>query len=282
MRRLTEIAREREVMATVVELTGAFEGIASMHISQIKDQVLNSQSFFGELWRIYSQLRVDEKFNFGHHAGVKPIDKELMILITAEGSFSGDIDQRVVAEVLAHYDPKRCDVVVVGTHGAMQLLQNNLHYKRSFRLPSTDRNINVAPLVAEVQQYKSTTIYYPTYVSLTRQEVRSTKMSALVAELGENVALTEDVISERNYIFEPSTYAVVDHLERSMINIMLGQIVLDSKLAQYASRFRAMHAARDKADESFHGLSASFNRAKRHLKDERSKEIINGLRKVRS
>ena len=280
MRSLVELAHERDTLATVAELTSAFEGIASMHISQIKDEVLASQSFFDDLWRIYRQIRVDEKFNFGRHRGAPSIKKELIILITAEGSFSGDIDQRVVAEVLKNYDAKRNDIVVVGTHGAMQLLQKNVHYQRSFRLPGTDRNINVAPLVAEVQRYDSTTVYYPTYVSLTHQEVRSTQMSALVAQRGQSVTDGSDVISEGNYIFEPSTYAVVGHLERSMVNIMLGQIVLDSKLAQYASRFRAMHAARDKADKSLHNITTTFSQTKRRLKDERAKEMINGLRKA--
>lgn len=279
MRRLTEIALERDTMSTVVELTGAFEGIASMHISQIKDQVLSSQQFFDELWRIYSQLRVSKEFNFGRKAGLRPINKELLILITAEGAFSGDIDQRVVAAALEAYDPNQFDVVVIGSHGAMQLLNAGVHYVRSFRLPSADRNFNVQPLIALVPQYKSTVVYYPAYVSLTRQEVRYIQMSALVTEMGENVAETEDIISEHTYIFEPSTVAVIDHLERSMISIMLGQIILDSKLAQYASRFRAMHAARDKADESFQTLRTSYNQARRWQKDERAKEVISGLRK---
>ena len=281
MRQLTEIAAERETMSTVLELTGAFEGIASMHISQIKDQVLSSQVFFGELWRIYSQIRVDEEFHFGHR-GARPSGKELIILVTAEGSFSGDVDRRVVNEVLKVYDPKKHDIVVVGTHGAAQLSQNNVRYGRSFKLPVTDRNINVGPLVGEVQSHKSTTIFYPSYVSLMNQQVKSIQMSAWVAEKGQNVTEGEDVISEGSYIFEPSTHAVVDHLERSMIGIMLGDIILESKLAQYASRFRAMHVASDKAEETFDGLNITLNRAKRHVKDERAKEVINGLRKTRS
>lgn len=277
MRQLTDLAKERDLTSTVVELTAAFEGIASMHISQIKDQVLISQNFFADLWRIYTQIRVDTQFHFGRRAA-PVISKELLILVTAEGSFSGDIDQRVVGEALKVYDPTRNDIIVVGHHGATQLVQAGVNYQRNFKLPQADHNINVWPLVTEVQKYKSTTVYYPTYVSLMSQQVRSIQMSALVAEKGENVAEGEDVISEATYIFEPSTHAVIDHLERSMLVIMLSQIILESKLAQYASRFAAMHSARDKADESLHTLTTTYNQAKRRLKDERAKEIINGLR----
>jgi F0F1-type ATP synthase gamma subunit len=53
---------------------------------------------------------------------------------------------------------------------------------------------------------------------------------------------------------------------------------LESKLAQYASRFRAMSAAKERATDTLGDVSLSYNRAKRHEKDERLKEVINGLR----
>lgn len=280
MRQLNDISHERDTMAIIVELTSAFEGIASMHISQIKDQVLTSQNFFDQLWLIYSQLRVDELFHFGRAQAAKPVNKELMIVVTAEGSFSGDVDQRVIDEVLKAYSPDKNDIVVVGRHGASQLRQRGVAIAHSFKLPQTDTNINVMPLAGLVEKYSSTIIYYPTYSSLMRQDVKHIQMSAEVAERGRMAENPPEIIVEGDYIFEPSAYAVVSHLESSMVQIMLAQIILESKLAQYASRFRAMHAAQDKADESLGELNFAYNQAKRRGKDERIKEVVNGLRKA--
>ena len=281
MRQLNEIAQERDAMKTVVELTGAFEGIASMRISQIKDQVKNSEIFFGELWKIYRQIRVDEQFHFGRsQSGGKVIDKELLLLITSEGGLSGDIDQKLINLVLQYYKPEKNDIIVIGHHGAAQLAQAHVNFVKSFKLPAQDRNINVTPLVSEVQKYASTTVYYQTYISLSNLDVKHIQLSTAVVERGRNIAESGETISEQNYLFEPSTYEVVDHLERSMMQITLSEVILESKLAQYASRFRAMTTARDKADDSYAELNTAYNRARRHQKDERLKEIINGLRKV--
>ena len=281
MRQLSDIGRELDAMSTIVELTAAFEGIASMRIAQIKNQVQSSEQFFGELWRIYSQIRVDELFHFGRSQSVADvIEKELMILITSEGSFSGDIDSRLLEQSLKHYNKTKNDIMVIGHHGAVQLAQAGVNYVKSYKLPVRDRDINVTPLVAQVQKYASTTVYYQSYVSLTDQQVKSIKLSSAVAERGKSVAAGEEIISEENYIFEPSTYEVIDHLERSMMQITLSEVILESKLAQYASRFRAMTIANDKADESLDDLNISYSRAKRLLKDERLKEVINGLREV--
>ncbi|MEX1995679.1 MAG: F0F1 ATP synthase subunit gamma [Candidatus Saccharimonadales bacterium] len=280
MKQQTDLARDRDTMSTVVELTSAFEGIASMHISQIKDQVLSSQKFFDDLWRIYRQIRVDEQFHFGRRQSkAKVIPKELIIIVTAEGSFSGDIDQRIITEVLARYKPEKNDILIIGSHGAVQLTQRGTPYIKSFNLPASDASVDVAPIISEIQKYEATTMYYPAYVSLMTQAIKNIELSVEVTERGRSVAQGEDIITESNYIFEPSTHAVVSHLERSMAQIMVGEIILESKLAQYASRFRAMNAARSKADESFHSLAVDYSRAKRRYKDERLKEITNGLRK---
>ena len=279
MRQLAEIAAARDTAAIMVELTSAFEGIASTRIAQVKDQVIRSSRFFDDLWRIYSQLRVDKAFNFGRSpVSAKPNPKELMILITSEGSFSGDIDQKLIAEAISQYNPKTNDIIVVGYHGIAQLHQLGISAVLNFKLPSSDRNIDVAPLVAQIQRYGSTVVYYQMYVSLMQQDVKTIPLGAAISARGAGVKPGEVVISEKNYIFEPSPRAVVEHLERAMTEITLSEVILESKLAQYASRFRANRAAHEKADESFSDLSWFYARARRQVKDERLKEIINGLR----
>jgi F-type H+-transporting ATPase subunit gamma len=276
-----ELGAEKETMGTMVELTSAFEGIASAHIAQIREQVLMSQQFFADLWRIYSQLRVDGLFRFGRgDKNVKPIDKELMILVTSEGSFSGDIDQRLVGEVIKVYDGSKNDVLIIGHHGAILLGQKGIPFIRSFKTPEKDLNINTLPIVAEVQKYKSTVVYYQRYNSLMSQSIESIHLSREVLAMGSAVTSSEDIINEFTYIFEPNTYAVIGHLERSMMQISLSEVILESKLAQYASRFKAMSIAKDRAQETLDDVSLMFNRARRHEKDERLKEVLNGLRKA--
>lgn len=283
MMRPNEIAKQEMSMATLVELTSVFEGIASMRIAQIKNQVLESTKFFDELWSIYSQLRVDSLFNFGRgKSDTEVIDKELLIIITAEGGFSGDIDQKLVRLMLKTYNAEKNDIIVIGHHGATQLAQRGIAYKKYFKLPTKDRNINVTPLIREIQRYRNTKMYYQEYKSLMTQEVKSIELSSAVKERGDASERPEDIISEDTYIFEPSTYAVAAHLERSMMQIAVSQLILNSKLAQYASRFRAMSASHQRADETKSELHLGYNRARRAVKDERLKEIINSMKKSKA
>jgi len=282
MKRPGELEREELAMGTLVELTSVFEGIASMRIAEIKNQVLQATQFFHELWHIYSQLQVGAYFGFGRSQSEQEVsDKELYIIITAEGGFSGDIDQKLIKLMLETYDKDKNDIIVIGHHGALQLAQRGISYKKYFKLPTRDQNINVTPIIREVQSYRSTTLFYQEYLSLMSQEARRIELSAAVQQKGKKSTEADEVISEATYIFEPSTYDVVDHLERSMMQIAVSQLILESKLAQYASRFRAMSASHQRADEAKAEVHLLFNRSKRAMKDERLKEIINGLKKAK-
>jgi ATP synthase F1 gamma subunit len=281
MRNPNEIDREEQAIGTLVELTGVFEGIASMRIAQIKNQVQQATKFFDDLWHIYSQLRVDNLFRFGRSTSDDEVsDKDLYIIITAEGGFSGDIDQKLIRYMLQSYDKAKHDIVVIGHHGAVQLAQRGVGFVKYFKLPKKDENINVTPIIRYVKKYQKTTVFYQQYVSLMVQDVRKIELSAAVAEQGKESTEATEYIGRDNTIFEPTMYSVIDHLESSMMQIAVSQLILDSKLAQYASRFRAMSASHTRAQETKDDLHLELNRSKRAIKDQRLKEIVNGLRKA--
>src|ERR1700744_3509850 len=127
MRRALEIAAEESSMRTIVSLTSAFESLSSMKIMQTKSKVLISNQFFSEVWTIYKQIRMDVMFNFGRSVDEKPIDKELLILITAAGGLTGDIDSRLIKKFREYYNAEKNDVIVIGRHGAKQLEQLKIH-----------------------------------------------------------------------------------------------------------------------------------------------------------
>ena len=114
-----------------------------------------------------------------------------------------------------------------------------------------------------------------------KQEVKQIALSAAVQERGQSLEKSGELdayITDVNYIFEPTIPAVVDYMEQSMLGVALSEVIMESKLAQQASRFRAMSAARSRARDSEDELRLQFNDADRAIKDERTKEIVNAMR----
>ncbi|MDQ3158888.1 MAG: F0F1 ATP synthase subunit gamma [bacterium] len=277
MDQATEITERKKAMETLVGLTNVFESIASLKITEVKSQVLQSKIFFAELWNIYKQIRVSEKFGANRAPLVNAINKDLIIIVTAEGGFSGDIDEKLINLMIQEYQPNQQDIIVIGHHGAIQLVNQGIKFKKYYKLPQKDRDINVGPIIAEVSRYRTTKVYYQTYVSLLIQDVKRIELGSVVQEESKKVKTEGEVISERTYIFEPTPFAVIDHLEKSMLYIALEQVILESKLAHYASRFRAMSGAHERAEQTLTTLRTQLNAAKRATKDRRQKEILSGF-----
>ena len=134
--------------------------------------MIHSGVFFDGMWLVYNEIRVDKSFHYGRRTSPNAvINKELYILISSEGGFSGDIDNRLVDNLLSRYNPDKNDIVVVGRHGANLLTQRGIRYVKYYRLPSRDQNINVDPLVEDIKRYSVSEVYYPKYITLSDQRV---------------------------------------------------------------------------------------------------------------
>lgn len=284
MRRPLEIQAEERTMRSMVSLTSAFESMSSMKIMQTKSRVLISNQFFKEVWDIYKTIRVDAVFNFGRGEDETPSSKEVLILITSRAGLSGDIDQRLIKRFRQYYKPDEHDVIVIGHHGLQQLNQYKIPYKIYFDIPKADF-INVDPLIHEIKKYSRSRIFYQNYISLSQQEVVDMDLGDVVSAKAHIANLSEvgdDAITEKNHIFEPSAYAVAAELESSVLRLTLAQFIYDSRLAQLASRFRAMTAAKERSVEVAEDLGKQYNRAKRALVDVRLKESLAGLKQIRA
>ena len=284
MRRPLEIQAEENSMRTVVSLTSALESLSSMQIAKTKNKVLISNQFFDEVWNIYKQIRVDVLFNFGRQEDEVPINKELLILITAKAGLSGDIDQRLIRKFAERYDGAENDVLVIGHHGALKLRQMRIDYDYYFELPDHDY-INVDPLMSIIKKYARSRIFYQNYVSLSQQDIKEVDLSEVVSSKGRVAdldSLKGDLISEKSYIFEPSSYQLAAYLESSILRLTIAQFIYDSRLAQVASRFKAMSAAKERSVDTVGELHTEYNRAKRAMVDTRLKESLAGLKKIRA
>lgn len=272
------VRSELTQIETIKGLTGIFESIASIRIARTKDRVLASQRYFNELWQIYAQLRVDPSGRIGsRQQGQRAGKPNAYLVITSEGGLSGDIDERIVQAVVEQYDPATTDIMLLGAHGQALLAQKGITPAGFYRLPDTDQPVDVRPIVDFLSAYAHPTAFYQNYVSLAVQEVGRIDLLGRVQALGQGMEQGGEIISPKEYLFEPDVDRVVEYLESIMLGIAISQLILQSRLAQYASRFNAMYAASQTAGDLTQEVGRRFRRTRRAESDERTKEIINAM-----
>lgn len=279
MRRPGTIEKEMNSIGTLKDLTSVFESLASTQVAKVKDKVQLSESFFELLWQRYTSLRVDPKKRITGREGIGDNGRKVLVLISAEAGLSGDLDMRMIESMQSEYNPSDTDIVVLGSHGASQLSQRGIPYIKFFQLPETDQYINVNPVIDVVRPYEKITVYYEEYLSLGEQEVRSINLVTSIQSMSKEAE--EDVMTADDTIFEPSLDEIADEMEASMMSLALSQTILQSGLAQSASRFNAMTVAEDRAGELLRDYTMEFHRSKRAESDRRLREVLVGIKKKR-
>jgi F-type H+-transporting ATPase subunit gamma len=269
MRRATAIQKEAEQITTVQDLTAVFEGLASTQVAKVRNKVALSKEFFQLLWKRYSSIRIDPKTRITNRDQAT-LSKTVFVIISAEAGLSGDIQD---------YKKDTTDIIVLGSHGANQLTQRGISFVRFFQVMESDRYIDVSPVIEAVSAYSKIIVYYEEYVSLGVQEIKSINLITSMQEMSKEAE--EDVMTADDTIFEPSLNEIADQMEMTMMTLALSQTILESNLAQAASRFSAMAVAKKRAGELLGDYMLEFHRAKRSESDRRLREVMVSLKKKR-
>ena len=280
MRRPNAILKESEAIVTVEDLTSVFESLAMNQIAKIKTKVEMSKDFFNLLWAKYSALRVDPESRITHRESQEN-SKDVYVVISAEAGLSGDIDLRLIETVLKNYDPKTTDIIVLGSHGAQQFRQRGVNFVRYYRVPESDSYIDVSPVIEAIKPYRNAKVYYEEYVSIGVQGIKSIDLIQTIKSMSESAEDQNSVISEHDTIFEPSLDEIAGIMETAMMSLAFAQVILESSLAQDASRFNAMAVAKKRASELVSLYTMEYHRAKRSQSDRQMREVMTSLKRKR-
>lgn len=279
MRKANVIQQDSRQIDTVEDLTAVFETISSTQVAKTKDKVQLSKEFFQLLWRLYTALRVDPGSRITSRGGDGD-SRSVYVIIAAQAGLSGDIDTRLIETMLENYDKDSTDIVVIGAHGAQQLQQRGVQFVRYFQVPESDSYVDVGPVIDAIAPYSKITLYYEEYVSLGVQGIKSLDLISRIQEMSQEAGDDgRNYLTAQDTIFEPSIDDIADMMERTMMNLALSQAILESSLAQNASRFNAMAVAKKRAYELLQYYKLEYHRAKRWEGDRRSREIVVSLKK---
>ena len=278
MRRANVVEKDMAGIGTLKDLTNVFESLASTQVAKVKNKAQLSQQFFNLLWKRYTAIRVDPKKRITSRSD-SDNGRKVLILISAEAGLSGDLDMRMIETMQQEYDRGSTDIIVLGSHGANQLTQRGIPYVRFFQVPESDSYINVSPIIEAIRPYHEIAVYYEEYFSLGQQEVRRIDLISHMKDMSEDAE--EGIMTDLDTIFEPSLDEIADQMESTMMSLALSQTILQSGLAQAASRFNAMTVAEDRASELLGEYKLEYHRAKRSESDRRLREVLVSIKKKR-
>ncbi|HEX6462528.1 MAG TPA: F0F1 ATP synthase subunit gamma [Candidatus Saccharimonadales bacterium] len=281
MKRAILIQKDLNETHTLEGLTEVFESIASLHIAKIRGRVVASKAFFDELWQTYQAIRIDPKDRLKRTGDHEMKMRDVFLAITGEGKLSGYIDEQIIDTLLdAHKTTTDTEIMVIGAHGLSQLRHKGVAVAGSFPMPVSDEAFSVSDIIEQLSAYRRITVFYQTYESLRVQKIARIELVSAVRDMSEGLEEETETLNPRDYIFEPDLHKIADYMESVMMGVALIQLIMESKLAQYATRFTNMSRAKHRAGELASSYQRQFLRSKRAENDDRLKEVIGAVRRL--
>lgn len=248
--------------STIANLSSIFEITSTIKINQTKNDVFLSQRFYIDLWSLYCDLINAKKIVELPKRKVS-IDKTICLVVTSSGSFSGPADDEILRLLDSDPETAGSDIAIIGSKGVSILSARGREIIIGFDSPDITKPIDVTPLNELISKYKKAFCIYQTFISLNSQKITKTNLIP-----SEGVDSTVSMIDTDDYILEPDYLEIMKYLESVILNISLTQIIFESRLSEYANRFKTTTVINEKAKDTIKLLKLQYNQTKRRIKDE--------------
>jgi F0F1-type ATP synthase gamma subunit len=261
---LAENILENEVLQSISSI---YEITSIQKVDNTKDYILKAQQFFIDIRELYTVLSKARNLN---NEDRNKIDKTVCLVMTSSGSFSGAADDEIIRMINEDSELKNSDIIIVGQRGVAKIELTGRKYILAFESPDISKPIDVSPLVYEIEKYKKSFVVYQEYKNLIVQDI-------IKLNLDPNDALADSrdqVIDLSTYILEPNYSEIMDYIESSILSITITQIIYESRLSEFANRFKTSQIINQKVNSKLDSLKLGYNQAKRRIRDERLREQI--------
>ncbi len=231
-------------------LTQAYQEHALEQINFARYSVLSSREFMEELTEIFFNVKLSyesflatliQKDKAKQLAKLKKNGKEVLVLVSANGKFYGDIINRTSRLFYERALTEHADLVIIGKDGKRFCEQAGLTKPYTyFELSDTAVSLELLkPIIQLLVPYEKVTVFYGKFDNIVLQEAVEASLS------GDMPKDNKTTKPRENFLFEPSIANVMEFFETQIFSLLLNQTMNDSKLARFASRVKAMESAQE-------------------------------------
>ena len=291
MATLKDIRTRIKSIKSTQQVTKAMKMVSAAKLRRAQDSAIQARPYAAKLKEMLGSLssRVDTTLNPLLSARDE-VKKVLVVLITADrglcGAFNANIiklAQKIVTEEYGDlYREGNVEMLCAGTKG------NDYFRKRGYAVakayPGVFQNLHfsVAKEIAEyaAERYLTGEV---DRVMMVYNEFKSVLAPTLKSEVLLPISPEEDKDgkedekgSASDYIYEPSPASIIDVLVPKHLNTQVWRMMLESNVAEHASRMTAMDSATENAKELLRVLNISYNRARQAAITTELSEIVAG------
>ncbi|MFQ5559538.1 MAG: ATP synthase F1 subunit gamma [Nitrospinota bacterium] len=280
MANLIDIKRRIKSVKNTQQITKAMKMVAAAKVRKAQEAINAARPYAVKVEEVVSGLA--SKADPAQNPLLASRDEKRVTIVTVTsdkglcGGFNGNVIRRVLALIEEKKDCERVDVIAIGKKGRDVLkakghtlagehvgLFKNLDYAKAAKIS--------AVLMKQFENAETDSVYlvYNEFKSLIAQVVKSGKVLPVVKE-------SEGQTDETDYLYEPTSNAILDSVLKKYVEVQLFRALLESAAGEHGARMTAMDSATKNASEMIGTLTLSYNRARQANITRELIEIISG------
>ncbi|MBX7082930.1 MAG: ATP synthase F1 subunit gamma [Nannocystaceae bacterium] len=293
MANLKELRNRIASVKNTRKITAAMSQIAAARLRKAQDAVIAAKPYGDRMRDVIESLvgGIDPAERAAAHPllATRKVERELLIVLTADRGLCGGFNSNIVRATLAHIDERRregvtVEVVAIGKKAVSSLRHAKVPLRASHDAPTLATLVTLSKtVIADAiaafgakpgERFDAVRLLFNEFVSMLSQKVHNVPMIPLVP--GETAGA-----GAREPSYEPSRAVILEHLVALAIEARLQQAMFNSIAAEIAARRVAMDAATDNATEMIADLTLVYNRERQAAITKELMEIIGGAESLK-
>ena len=265
-----ELRRRIKSVKNTSQITKAMQMVAAAKMRKAQNQALGGRPYNEILNNALARLTpgIDPEA----HALLRPGTGSNVgvLLLTTDKGLCGALNTNLFRATLSHpeLDSGSITFYSVGKKGRNFVVKTGKKLEADFENPEVvifrqAKQISRL-LISEFLNgnLKEVYIVYPNFVSTLKQEPRVVKLLPINNELLPTNQLTNNKLTNSQFLFEPNPDILLDFALNHHIEIQIYQALLETKASEHSARMMAMQNATDNAKELVEDLTLTYNQTR--------------------
>ncbi len=291
MASLKEIRNRITSVGSTMQITSAMKMVSAAKLKRAQDAIVKMRPYSEKLQEILGNLSATLDLSENAFSEEREIKNVLIIGITSNrglcGGFNNNIIKHVNHLVNEEFKGANSHVICLGKKIKDAYKRSDSYYINDVIAPVEDifnqltfDNSSIIAVDAmnrfTSKEFDKVIVVYNKFVNAATQIVTTEQLLPIVSKV------TEDTVSNGDYIFEPSKEEIVLDLIPKSLKVQLFKGLLDSNASEHGARMTAMHKATDNAQEMQKALKLSYNKARQAAITNEILEIVGGAEALNS
>lgn len=273
------IKRRIRSVESTMQITKAMELVASSKLRRARERADACRPYFNSLYETMCEIQSENPSFMSPFSRRKEKGEVLLVVIAGDRGLAGGFNSSIFKMVDARIEELdgNVKILAMGRKAVEYYTKRGRDIFASFPGIAEDLHMSVCTDTANsiVNEYldgtiRSAEMFYTNYVSPIAQTPAS--LPILPVEIPVDAKVGVRAIP----IYEPSAFAVFDHIVPRYLAGMIYCAIIESYASEQAARRNAMENASDNADEMITRLSLDYNRARQAAITQEITEIVGG------